>query len=416
MSCNYNYNTKEKCSRHILKKQRGYSVKIDTVFTLNEFISKFAPDHATLNTVQYIYSKTEGGAIFYTGKNKFIALINIKYKNTWGEDMQVSTEDIKKYIKEKEALFKHKNAPYIKLKPIYNWTNNGCLINMYDYHMLFNSYTYEIIDMFQTTFMIPGHGIIKKPFIIWLKDFPLLPCAVPGVFIPIFSQSTCPSFADIAIPNNEEWAMITKKYYPIKCKFDDINDIINVSWHSKIEKAFFRGSGTGCFSDNRNPRFRGSRMSKDRPDLLDAGITRCVQRDKMEDDIFTQMHPAFLDFKLYEEVPMPAFGKYKYILNIKGNGAAYRLPYLFFIGSLVIIVQTKFALWFEPALVPWKHYIPVREDLSDLVEIIEWCKVHDAKCQKIALNGLEFAKEWFTKENITFYLHSMFKSLGLYAK
>jgi hypothetical protein len=128
------------------------------------------------------------------------------------------------------------------------------------------------------------------------------------------------------------------------------------------------------------------------------------------------MHADFLDFKMVPGVPMPEFGRYKYILNIKGNGAAYRLPYLFFIKSTVLIVKSNFSLWFEPALVPWKHYVPVCEDLSDLHDIIEWCKMHDDECKQIAQNGHSFAKEWFTKKNICFYLQSMFKSLGLCAK
>ena len=409
------------CMKYKLRMQKGYQVKIDTVFTLEEAKNKFAPlrDVAICNTLQYIYSKTEGGAIFFCPKlNKFVALINIKYKNTWHKEMQVTAEDIKLYIKEKEKAFACRKAPYVKLKPISKWTNNGCLINMYDFHQLFNSYTYEIIDMFRemTKTNIKTKINLTKPFIIWLKDFPLLPITTPGPFIPIFSQSTCPNYADIAIPNNEEWAMITKKYYPTKCKFDDIDAIMNVSWENKIEKAFFRGSGTGCFSDDRNPRFHVSRLSKLHPDLLDAGITRCVQRDKMEDDIIVQTHPTGLDFNLSPEVPMPEFGRYKYILNIKGNGAAYRLPYLFFLGSVVLIVQTKFSLWFEPALVPWKHYIPIREDLSNLTDVVVWCRANDAKARKIALQGQEFAKEWFTRNNITFYMSSLVKSLGLCAK
>lgn len=421
---NIYYSTKQKCMTHKLVTQKGYQVKINTVFTLDDAInmSKAQNNTEIIDTLKFIYAKTEGGAIFcnIAKKPKFTALINIKYRNSWNEEMNVTLDDIKRYIKEKDAVLgkttskKYVHTHAAKLKPINAWTNNGCLINMYSYNAVFNSYTYELIHMISSCNLTSKTNFA---FIIWLKDFPMLPYTIQGKFLPILSQSTCPNFRDIAIPNNEEWAMITRLYFPPTCNFEEVINIL-VPWENKIEKGFFRGSGTGCFSDKRNPRFNVARLSRDNPDILDAGIIRCTQRDKMEDDGITFIWHNSLDFALKDPLPMPLFGRYKYILSIKGNGAAYRLPYLFFLGSVILIVETKFKLWFEPALVKWYHYIPISEDLSDLIEILTWCKCkdNDAQCKKIAQNGLEFAQTWFTKKNIIFYLTQTFKSLGLSAK
>ena len=39
-----------------------------------------------------------------------------------------------------------------------------------------------------------------------------------------------------------------------------------------------------------------------------------------------------------------------------------------------------------------KHYIPIKEDLSDLIERLTWCKDNEEICEIIALNGKELAK------------------------
>lgn len=36
------------------------------------------------------------------------------------------------------------------------------------------------------------------------------------------------------------------------------------------------------------------------------------------------------------------------------------------------------------ALKPWKHYVPIKRNLSDLLEKIEWAKEHDEEAKKIA--------------------------------
>jgi membrane protein involved in colicin uptake len=57
------------------------------------------------------------------------------------------------------------------------------------------------------------------------------------------------------------------------------------------------------------------------------------------------------------------------------------------------------------------HYIPVKSDLSDLLDVIRWCKNNDEKCQAIAKNGMEFARSILSKKNIQSYLQNALWSL-----
>jgi len=58
------------------------------------------------------------------------------------------------------------------------------------------------------------------------------------------------------------------------------------------------------------------------------------------------------------------------------------------------------------------HYIPVKEDLSDLLDVIKWCKKNDDRCREIANNGLIFARSVLNKKFIQSYLSQIMWSLA----
>ncbi|KAF8169040.1 glycosyl transferase family 90-domain-containing protein [Mycena galopus ATCC 62051] len=55
-----------------------------------------------------------------------------------------------------------------------------------------------------------------------------------------------------------------------------------------------------------------------------------------------------------------------------------------------------FAEYFDDWLRPFEHYIPVRPDLADLVECIEWARAHNAEARSIQRAGREFAERVLT--------------------
>jgi len=54
-------------------------------------------------------------------------------------------------------------------------------------------------------------------------------------------------------------------------------------------------------------------------------------------------------------------------------------------------VAARFRQWYYDRLMPWRHFVPVRADMSDLVEKIAWCRGHDGECAAIAAAGRAFA-------------------------
>lgn len=74
------------------------------------------------------------------------------------------------------------------------------------------------------------------------------------------------------------------------------------------------------------------------------------------------------------------------------QAASFRLKHLFLCNSLVFNVGGPAAEWLEffyPALLPWVHYVPVREDMADAQVKLEWAldPANEIAAQKIANAG-----------------------------
>lgn len=57
-----------------------------------------------------------------------------------------------------------------------------------------------------------------------------------------------------------------------------------------------------------------------------------------------------------------------------------------------------------PLLKPFYDHVPVKADLSDLKEKIEWCREHDAECKIIAENAKKVYDRYISKEGILDYM------------
>ena len=64
------------------------------------------------------------------------------------------------------------------------------------------------------------------------------------------------------------------------------------------------------------------------------------------------------------------------------------------LGCCVIKVESQggYRQWYYDRIRPWEHFVPVRADMSDLVEKIDWARSHDSEARRIAENGRAFAR------------------------
>jgi len=83
--------------------------------------------------------------------------------------------------------------------------------------------------------------------------------------------------------------------------------------------------------------------------------------------------------------------KYKYILDFDGWSNTWDATFWKLIsGSVLFKVEGVWEQWYYPKLIPWIHYVPIKDDLSDLNEVLNWCIANDDKCKQIANNAYIF--------------------------
>lgn len=70
--------------------------------------------------------------------------------------------------------------------------------------------------------------------------------------------------------------------------------------------------------------------------------------------------------------------------------AAYRLPYLLAGDSVVLKQDSAYYEHFYNELRAWEHYIPIRADLGDLLEKIQWAREHDEEVIMIFMDSLYY--------------------------
>ena len=76
--------------------------------------------------------------------------------------------------------------------------------------------------------------------------------------------------------------------------------------------------------------------------------------------------------------------KFKFILSIEGNDFATNFSWIMLSNSIPICPIHVIETWFmESKLIPFIHYIPVKNDFSDLIDIYKYALNNNKLCQNI---------------------------------
>jgi hypothetical protein len=199
----------------------------------------------------------------------------------------------------------------------------------------------------------------------------------------------------------------------METNIDDCCNHYELDWTKKQTKAIFRGGVTGCGrTSDTNMRIR---LAKMKSDLLDVGIVSQYDPVKvysLKFDPKDGLGHTFTDIPSSDRVPYDEQSTYKYVIHIDGNVAAYRLLSTMLFGSVILRVKSGYTLWCDTMLKPYVHYVPVKSDLSDLNEIVNWCIENDSKCKEIARSGREIARTMLRRDYIEKVFSSLFFTLS----
>jgi len=241
------------------------------------------------------------------------------------------------------------------------------------------------------------------PMVTGDKKMPLNFCHIHH--LPIMSLSGEKKYSDIPFPNYDDMFIVMGK----DMKFED--NIVN--WDDKkINKAVFRGGPSGCgYTTKTNQRLK---LVSIKSPLLDAKVVgkgETIDSNSIKFDPVHGLGMLNTGMKPGNFMKMSEQSNYKYIVHVDGNVNAYRLLTTMMTGSLILRVDSAYVSWVDHLIIPGKHYIMVKSDLSDLLKIIKWCEKHPDRAREIAEAGYEFAKKALTREFVEKSIEKIFWSL-----
>lgn len=332
-------------------------------------------------TGSVVYVKILNGTIFASNA------INIKFNNQWACLLNTQSNDDLQRIYDRSTC----NAGYrlgTKIITKNEFRLNGYIVQMYPLIRNINDIPWWL-DMLAETCKTCHFSDIE--FLFNPKDFPRIPnqaldlslsvwdTMLNGVDLKTICFSSCSSdrFMDVLFPTADDWTRCTTNEIG---NTNYLNEIMS-AWTQRKDVVVFRGSATGKGVCQRtNLRLKLCHMPKN---LVDAKITKWpstlrVIVNEMDEtvtisDIIPNQHIStseFMDLKTQAK-------RFKYTICLDGHVAAYRLGDLLSSGMLVFLPQSEWKLWLHAYILPWKHYVPVSSDLSDLEEKIMWARKND---------------------------------------
>lgn len=399
---------------------------------------------AVINTFRYIFHKFKKGIFVKIADNKlrvFLPFSKSSYLNEWGDRIKV---DNNKYGTVKDFIRKISEGEGRRFNPRYvndntsQWYGNNCLVR-YEYPLSEGETNVtNVKNMLEE--LCAKRQIPDIEFFVNRRDFPILtrdgtepynniwdsekkPLVSHNYpqYAPILSMSITSRYADVLMPTWEDWIRVQSyedKWFPKSCR--TYKESFTTPWSEKKSTAVFRGGTTGCgVTIDTNMRLKLAYLSKTtKPDqngvpYLDAGITNWNLRPrKIQGQKYLQtIEKDSLPFQLVNRLSPLEQSKYKYVVNVDGHVTAYRLSLELSMGVVILLAESDWKVWYSDMLVPYEHYVPVKKDLSDLIEKIKWCRKNDEKCRMIAQNALTFFNTFLQKNGVLDYMQKILVDL-----
>jgi len=184
-------------------------------------------------------------------------------------------------------------------------------------------------------------------------------------------------------------------------------------WGMRKPLAFWRGNTTGIRVGEHwsgLPRLQLCELvnSISNQEIFDVGVSSFAQVSKNEAKEIQALG------YVRGFVPMTSSAQYKYQIDIDGNSNAWSALFQKLLsGSAVLKITSphSFRQWYYDELIPWVNYVPVKSDMSDLVEKIHWLINHDDEAMQIGINGRKLASKLTYDEEVKKALINIYNAL-----
>jgi len=211
-------------------------------------------------------------------------------------------------------------------------------------------------------------------------DFPCLTNGGDG-----YQSDGLPVLTKARIIGNPYNGILIKYEYDYHWKIlENFRDPFN--WENKINTVCWRGNHITALNKKYNRRYFVEKYSH----KYNIGFTT-----KTSDD-YTISNPSLFKNTMTQDEQL----KFKYLICLEGNDVGTSLKWQLSSNSVVLMAKPKIEGWLmEGILEPYVHYIPLKDDLTDLDDIIEWCRNNDDMCKNISANARKHMEQFLDDEN-----------------
>lgn len=165
---------------------------------------------------------------------------------------------------------------------------------------------------------------------------------------------------------------------------------MDIPFKEKDDKLVWRGVTTGRFQSSNPSMPYSSRFhvpAVPNRSNIDVGFSKVVQLTEETTDIPLDRIRAACRPRYSIATQLRS----KYLLSLEGNDVATGLKWMLRSNSVVLMPNPTCESWAcEGELVPFVHYVPVKHDLSDIEEVLDWCRSHPSDCEEIASSGKRY--------------------------
>ena len=181
-------------------------------------------------------------------------------------------------------------------------------------------------------------------------------------------------------------------------------------WEQRKSVVIWRGSTTGRASNPNVPGLEGRRLKTTLKKLRDGKISeeaawtivRQTPRFRALEYVKTDARFDFgfvdgagyviADTPFHKHLEKPRVSRqlmqrHKYIAVLRGIDVGSSFYWVMNSGSVGFVMETPFETFASRHFRPWEHYIPFREDLSDLSDNLAWAEANDAECREMTLRA-----------------------------
>lgn len=198
--------------------------------------------------------------------------------------------------------------------------------------------------------------------------------------IPTFVKSR-----NLNLPKKSVILPLENLYIP---SFYDYILLDDIPYNKKLNNCVWRGANSGnfnCINKNKASRYDLVNKFSDHK-LFNIGLSY-------------SNYKTINNYTVKNKMSIKEQLKYKFIISVEGNDFATNLSWIMLSNSVPIMPKCTVETWkLESYLIEYEHYIPLKNDFSDLQIQMEWCLNNLDKCEDIAFNSRLYVLQFFNNE------------------